>query len=134
MSQVLQEIKTLTQARDDLSKFDQLSRLQWYLHLFRGHNEYLKAICIKATECLKDSITVEQVNPKHMMEQLSHCAELWVQFWLPKGKLEIGQAEHVNIPNGNGNGKRTFPQSGKANGVGTGKAKDWKGKGVEVTS
>jgi hypothetical protein len=39
MSQVLQEIKTLCHARDDLSKFDVLSRLQWYLHLFRGHNE-----------------------------------------------------------------------------------------------
>jgi hypothetical protein len=45
LSQVLQEIKTLCQARDYLSKFDVLSRLQWYLHLFRGHNEFLRAIC-----------------------------------------------------------------------------------------
>jgi hypothetical protein len=119
-----------------LSKFDLLSRLQWYLHLFRGHNKFLKAICKKAKECLKDSITVEQENPKLMMEQLSHCAELWVHFWRTKGKLEIGQADHVDVPNGNGNGngKRTFPQPGKANGVANGKAKDWKGKGVEVQS
>jgi hypothetical protein len=134
MSQVLQEIKTLTQAGDDLSKFDQLSRLQWYLHLIRGPNEFLKAIGKKAREYLKDSITVEQENLKLMMEQLYHCAELWVQFWRTKGRLENGQTDHVNVPHGNANGKRTFPQSNKANGVATGKAKDWKGKGVEVTS
>jgi hypothetical protein len=134
LSQVLQEIKTLTQARDDLSKFDQLSRLQWYLHLFRGGNEYLRDICKKAKECLKDSITLEQENPRPMAEQLSHCGELWVQFWRTKGKQENGPSEHANIPNGNGNGKRTYPQSGKANGVVTDKAKDWKGKGAEVTS
>ena len=59
LSQVLQEIKILCQARDDLSKFDVLSRLQWYLYLFRRHNEFLRAICKKSRECLQDSITVE---------------------------------------------------------------------------
>jgi hypothetical protein len=78
LSQVLQEIKTLTQSRDDLSKFDLLSRLQWYLHLFRGGNKNLYAICKKARECLNDSITVEQEDPKLMAEQLSQCGELWV--------------------------------------------------------
>jgi hypothetical protein len=76
LSQVLQEIKTLTQARDDLSKYDLLSKLQWFLHLFRGNNESLEAICKKARECLKDSITVEQEDPNLMAEQLSHHGEL----------------------------------------------------------
>jgi hypothetical protein len=77
---------------------------------------------------------VEQENPKLMMEQLSHCAELWVQFWRTKGKLEIGEVDNGDVPNGNGNGKRAFPQSGKPNGVANGQTKDWKGKGVEVQS
>jgi hypothetical protein len=133
LSQVLQEIKTLTQGRDDLSKFDLLSMLQWYLHLFRGGNENLRAICKKARECLKDSITVEQEDPKLMAEQLSHCGELWVQFWRTKGKPEMNGTPNTNIPNGNGNGKRTFPQAGNPNGGQTVKSKDWKGKGMEVT-
>ena len=60
LSAVLQEIKILEQARDDLSKFDVLSRLQWYLHLFRGSNGNLRASVKKARECLKDSITVNE--------------------------------------------------------------------------
>jgi hypothetical protein len=114
LSQVLQETKTLTHGRDDLSKFDLLSRLQWYLHLFRGGNENLRAICKKAKECLKDSITVEQEDPKLMAEQLSHCGELWVQFWRTKGKPEMNGHPNTTIPNGNG--KHTFPQGGKPNG------------------
>jgi hypothetical protein len=138
LSQVLQEIKILCQARDDLSKFDVLSRLQWYLHLFRGHNEFLRAICKKARECLKDSITVEQENPKLMMEQLSHCTELWGQFWRTKGKFDNGH-DQSDVPNGSGhsipiNGKRPFPQNGKPSNMASGQAKDWKGKGVEVQS
>jgi hypothetical protein len=137
MSQVLQEIKTLTQARDDLLKLDLLSRLQWYMHLFRGRNESIVAIRKKARECLKDSITVEQEDPKLMAEQLSHCGELWVQFWRTKGRpdangMPIEGREGAPIPNGNG--KRQFAQGAKPNGVQSDRSKDWKGKDNEVNS
>ena len=138
LSAVLQEIKILEQARDDLSKFDVLSRLQWYLHLFRGTNGPLRAICKKARECLKDSITVEQENPKLMMEQLSHCTKQWVQFWRTKSRHDCGLSDTVGEPttndqaNGNGNGKRPMQQSAKPSFTVNGQPKGWKGKSTEV--
>ena len=140
LSALLQEIKILEQARDDLSKFDVLSRLQWYLHLFRGNNGSLRAICKKARECLKDSITVEQENPKLMMEQLSHCTEQWVLFWRTKSRQDcglsdaVGEATTQDQANGNGNGKRPMQQSGKPNSTANGQSKGWKGKSAEVQS
>jgi hypothetical protein len=140
LSSVLQEIKILEQARDDLSKFDVLSRLQWYLHLFRGSNGSLRAIVKKARECLKGSITVEQENPKLMLEQLSHCTEQWVQFWRTKTRYDCGLTDTVGEPsttdqaNGNGNGKRPMQQLAKPTFPTNGQAKGWKGKGAEVQS
>lgn len=118
LSQVLQEIKTLTQASDDLSKnnlskFDVLSRLQWYLHLFRGTNETLRAICKKARECLKDGITMEQ-----------DC-----------GLPEVGGLPSANgNGNGNYNGKRPLQLPAKLGNTANGQSKGWKGKNAEVLS
>jgi hypothetical protein len=105
LSQVLPKVKALTQARDDLSKFDTLSRLQWYLHLFRGQHKSLRAICKKERECLKDNITVEREDPVLMAEQLSHCNELWNTDWRTKDK---GPSNVWN-----NNGKRPMQQIGK---------------------
>jgi hypothetical protein len=138
LASVLQEIKILEQARDSLSKFDVLSRLQWYLHLFRGSNVSLRAIVKKARECLKGSITVEQEDPKQMLEQLSHCTEQWVQFWRTKTRFDCGLCDVVepsttDRPNGNnnGNGKRPIQQLARPAFPANGQTKGWKGKEVQ---
>jgi hypothetical protein len=108
------------------------------LHLFRGTNEALRAIFKKAKECLKDSITVEEEDPKLMAELLSHCGELWVQFWRTKGRPKtngLAPIQGQNItPIPNNNGKRPFVHGGKPNGVHTDRSKGWMGKGTEVNS
>ena len=135
---MLQEIKILEQARDDLSKFDVLWRLQWFPPLVPGSNASLRAIIKKARECLKGSITVEQEDPKQMLEQLSHCTEQWVQFWRTKTRFDCGLCDVVepsttDRPNGNnnGNGKRPIQQLARPAFPANGQGKSWKGKEVQ---
>ena len=89
----------------------------------------LIAICKKARECMKDSITIEQEDPELMFDQLAHCGELWKAFWKSHKTVNfetkdkeasgsgqwqtVGAKGNNNHNSSNANGKRSLSYSGK---------------------